>query len=260
MKVFVTTSDWYNPILPGFTYLFNRFWSPEQPVTVLCYTLPDCDVPSNFSLQSLGDPAEFGNDIVEWSPGRRGPYFREPYPTPKWTDSMKRWVECLTDPYFILLQIDYFIHKTVNIRQIELLEKYLGVDDVVKIDLSADRFHAPHRGYADEQGMQIIESDQRALYRSSLQAAIWTREYFAALLKPGRSPWEFEVLGMHEQMNDGRRILGLAQPDFGPVPYLNVYSGGAVNWGELQLLDEGIKAEMFARGWIGPHWNGWVDP
>jgi hypothetical protein len=99
----------------------------------------------------------------------------------------------LPDPYFILLQIDYFIHQPVHVRQIKVLEKYLGVDNVVKIDLSADRFHDLHRPYATEGDMKIIESDQQAQYRSSLQAAIWTRDYFASILTPNRSPWEFEV-------------------------------------------------------------------
>ena len=68
----------------------------------------------------------------------------------------------MPDPYFILLQIDYFIHQPVHVRQIKVLEKYLGVDNVVKIDLSADRFHDLHRPYATEGDMKIIESDQQA--------------------------------------------------------------------------------------------------
>lgn len=260
MRVYVTTSDWYNPILPCFASLFNRFWSPQQQVTVLCYTVPDCKLPFNFSLESLGHPSDFGNDVTEWTPGRRGPDYGELYPTPKWSDSMKCWVDNLPDPHFILLQIDYFIHQPVNVHQIKMLEKYVGVDNVVKIDLSADRFHDLHRPYATEGDMKIIESDQQAQYRSSLQAAIWTRDYFASILKPNRSPWEFEVLGMREQMNNGRRILGVAQADFGPVPYLNAYQRGLVCWPQLRLLDKNIRTEMFARGWIGPRWNGWVEP
>jgi hypothetical protein len=260
MRVFVTTSDWYNPILPCFAYLFNRFWSPQQQVTVLCYTLPDCELPSNFSLESLGQPSDFGNDITEWSPGRRGGDYGESFPTPKWSDSMQRWAGRLSDPHFVLMQIDYFIHQAVNVRQIQILEKYVGVDDVVKIDLSADRFYQPHTLYATEDGMKIIESDQQARYRSSLQAAIWTRDYFVSVLKPNRSPWEFEYVGMHEQMNNGKRILGVARADFGPVPYLNVYDRGEVCWSQLRLLDQSIRAEMFAKDWIGPRWNGWVEP
>lgn len=173
---------------------------------------------------------------------------------------MKAWTDRLTAPDFILMQIDYFIHKQVNIHQLDLLHEYLGSDCVDKIDLSSDRFEFAHRIYADIDGTRIIESDQQAPYRSSLQAAMWTREYFASLLKPNRSPWDFEQQGAKEQLNDNRRILGVAQADFGPVPYLNVYSRGEVCWSQLRLLDDEIKSELFARGCIGPHWNGWVEP
>jgi hypothetical protein len=260
MKVFVTTSDWYNPLLPAFAHLFNRFWPASQEVVVLCYSDPGLPLPPNFSTYSLGDPGEFGNDVTEWSPGRRGRHFQEPYPTPRWTDSLKRWTDHLADEMFILLQIDYFIHEPVNLRQIELLEKYLRLEDVVKIDLSADRFYWPHRRYASEDGFDVIVSDQNAPYRSSLQAAIWKRDYLASVLKPGRSPWDFERAGTGEQMNDGKLILGVAQRERGPVPYLNVYGGGRTNWRQLRLLDKTLLSELFERGMIGPHWNGWEEP
>lgn len=38
------------------------------------------------------------------------------------------------------------------------------------------------------------EISEGAPYRASLQASIWRREYLRSLLKPGESPWDFEVL------------------------------------------------------------------
>lgn len=260
MKVFVTTSDWYNPLVPAFAWLFNRFWSDSQEVVILCYTPPACELPGNFSVHSLGDPTEFGNHQPEWSPGSRGRRFGEPYPTPKWSDSLKRWIDRVEDEVFILLQIDYFIHRNVNHRQIEILQKYLPHPDVVKIDLSADRYHNPHHHFASEDGFEVLVSDQKSRYRSSLQAAIWKRDYLAGLLKPGRSPWDFEKAAMYEQMDDGGLILGVAQPELGPVPYLNVYGGGHTNWEQLSKLDGEILEELREQGMIGPHWNGWADP
>jgi hypothetical protein len=259
LKIFVTTSDWYNPILPCFAHLFNWFWSPDQEVTILCYTVPDIRLPPNFTLESLGDPPAFGNVAPEWSPGTRGPRFGEPYPTPKWTDSLKGWADRLKDPAFILLQIDYFLCRPVNLQQVRRLEEYLKIDNVVKIDLSPDRFHDAHSHFDWLEETEVIVSSQSAQYRSSLQAAIWKRDYFVSLLKPGRSPWDFEVAGMYEQMNDGKLILGLAEPDFGPVPYLNVYRRGQVDWRELGRLNPALLERLMEQGLIGPNWNGWVD-
>lgn len=260
MRVFVTTSDWYNPIIPAFADLFNRFWSPRQEVTILGYTAPVFPIPSNFLFHSLGGPQEFGNDVPEWSPGRRGRHFDELYPTPKWSNSLKQWIDTLPDQHFILLQIDYFLYKPVNTELVKRLECYLGREHVAKIDLSTDRYHSPHTHYGLDGETEIIVSDQDARYRSSLQAAIWQRDYLAAMLKPNRSPWDFERYGMYEHMNDGKLILGVANANDGPVPYLNVYGGGRVNWHQLQKIDPIILAELRERGWLGPHWNGWREP
>jgi hypothetical protein len=260
MRVFVTTSDWYNPIIPAFAELFNRYWSRTQEVTILGYTPPECSFPGNFSFHSLGDPRAFGNDVTEWSHGRRGRHFDEPYPTPRWSDSLKGWIATLPDRWFILLQIDYFIHRPVNVMQIQRLARYLDDENVAKIDLSTDRYHSPHAEYALDGDTRIIVSDQNARYRSSLQAAIWRRDYLDEMLKPNRSPWDFERYGTYEQMNDGRLILGVADAEHGPVPYLNVYGGGRVNWYQLRKIDPTVLGDLEARGWIGPHWNGWTGP
>lgn len=260
MRFFVTTSDWYNPAAAAFAYLFNRYWSPRQEVTMLCYTPPRDPLPENFSIHSLGASDRFGNGIREWMVGRRGRRFGEPYPTPKWTDSMRPFFETLPDPWFVLLQVDYFLHRPVHLSQVEVLERFLERPEVVKIDLNHDRRNHPHRLYCVQDGLRVIVSEQEADYRSSLQAAIWKTDYFLNLLKPGRSPWEFERLGMEEARNDGQLILGLDSDDEGPVAYLNVFGHGMVNWRQLSQLPVQTRNDLEQLGYLGPHWNGWTDP
>jgi hypothetical protein len=77
------------------------------------------------------------------------------------------------------------------------------------------------------------------------------------MLQPGRNPWDFEMRGIEEHMNDGKLIFGLASADDPPVPYLNIYSKGKVNWSKLDRLDAESRDELVGRGWMGPHWNGW---
>jgi hypothetical protein len=257
MKVFVTTSDYYNPLARGFAHLFNRHWSARQQVTLLCYTPPRDPLPSNFQVASLGDGRDFGNDIPEWQPGRRGKHFQELYPTPKWTDSLAPYFDQIREEHFILLQIDYFIHRPVELEKIEMLRRYCEREDVVKIDLSRDRAHFPHTQFATNGGTKIVVSNQDAPFRSSLLPAIWRADYFRRLLKPGRSPWAFEKLGMQECMNDGKLILGVDQPFDGPVPYLNVYYSGKLKWEQLMRMDQRLRSEMVQQGMITPEWSGW---
>jgi hypothetical protein len=253
LKVYVTTSDYYNHLMPGFAYLFNRYWSSNQEVTFLCYTKPSYCLPDNFSMFSLGTSESFGNEGPEWAEdGSRS------NPTPKWTDSLRPIFEHMADEHFILLQIDYFINRPVELDKIDFLRSFLDRRDVAKIDLTLDRTRDLHNLYATHGNIQIIVSDQNAEYRSSLQAAIWRKDYFLRLLKPNRNPWGFELLGMHELKNDGKLILGIKQPYFGPVSYVNLYTRGKVNWNEMNRIEESVREDMFELGLIKDDWNGWA--
>jgi hypothetical protein len=251
LKVYVTTSDYYNHLIPGFAYLFNKYWSPNQEVTFLCYTKPSYSLPDNFSMLSLGPPESFGNEVPEWAESRRA------YPTPKWTDSLRPIFERMADEHFILLQIDYFINRPVELNKIELLKSFLSRRDVAKIDLALDRVRYLHKPYAMHGKTQIIVSDQNADYRSSLQAAIWRTDYFLRLLKPNRSPWDFELMGMYELKNDGKLILGIKQPGVGPVSYVNLYARGKVDRSEMDRIEKSVLADMFELGLIQDNRNGW---
>lgn len=257
LKVYVTTSDYYNHLIPGFAYLFNKYWSANQDATFLCYTKPSYSLPDNFSMVSLGPPERFGNKVPEWTRGRRG-IRGEPYPTPKWTDSLTPIFERMTDEHFILLQVDYFINKPVELDKIEFLRCFLCSREVAKIDLTQDLTRYSHRLYATQAGIQVVVSDQNAEYRSSLQAAIWKRDYFLRLLKPNRSPWDFERIGKDELKNDGKIIIGIRQPNFGPVSYANLYARGKVDWDEMNRIEERVQHEMFELGLIRRDWNGWI--
>lgn len=256
-KVYVTTSDYYNHLIPGFAYLFNKYWSPNQDATFLCYTKPSYSLPDNFSIVSLGPPERFGNEVPEWTEGRRG-MPGESYPTPKWTDSLIPVFERMTDEHFILMQIDYFLNRQVQLDKIEFLKNFLCSREVVKIDLTQDLTRYLHRVYATHGNIQIVISEQQAEYRSSLQAAIWRTDYFLRLLKPNRSPWDFERLGKEELKNDGKLILGLRQPNFGPVSYANLYARGKVDWNQMNRIEERVQHEMFELGLIRDDWNGWI--
>ena len=254
LKVYVTTSDYYNHLIPGFAYLFNGYWSPHQEVTILCYTKPNYSLPDNFSMFSLGPSESFGNRGPEWA-DREG---IRSYPTPKWTESLRPIFEQMTDEHFILLQIDYFLNRFVQLDKIELLRGFLDRSAVVKIDLTLDRARQLHNLYATNGDIQIIVSDQNAAYRSSLQAAIWRKDYFLQLLKPNRDPWAFELIGAEELKNDGKLILGIKQPHAAPVSYANVYTKGKVNWNELHKIEKSVLRDMSELGLIKNDWNGWT--
>jgi hypothetical protein len=256
LNVYVTTSDYYNHLIPGFAYLFNKYWSSNQDATFLCYTIPSYSLPDNFSMVSLGPPERFGNNVREWTKGRRG-VSGESYPTPKWTDSLTPIFQRMTDEHFILMQIDYFINRPVELDKIEFLRGFLSSREVAKIDLTQNLTRYSHKVYPTDRDFQIVIGDQQAEYRSSLQAAIWQRDYFLRLLKPNRSPWDFERIGKEELKNDGKLILGLRQPNLGPVSYANLYARGNLDWAQMNRIEESVQKEMFEMGLMRRDWNGW---
>ena len=65
MKVIVLTSDKYLHALQPFAWLFNKYWSSAQPVTVAGFTPPDFGLPDNFTFHSIGAFADY--PVARWS-------------------------------------------------------------------------------------------------------------------------------------------------------------------------------------------------
>ena len=68
LKVYVTTSNDYLHILKIFSYLFNKFWGPQQQVVIVGFDKhPNFELPENFDFVSVGEqPApwiDFSADI-----------------------------------------------------------------------------------------------------------------------------------------------------------------------------------------------------
>ena len=50
MKIYISTSNKYIHLIKPFQYLFNKFWSDSQPVTILGYEEPTFDLYNNFAI------------------------------------------------------------------------------------------------------------------------------------------------------------------------------------------------------------------
>ena len=204
MRIIVITSDNYRHLMPEFAERFNRYWG-KVDITCLCYQVPPV-LPDNFEIVSLGEQPANGD----------------------WTSGLRGWFESLVDSRFILLLDDYMLTDKVDVGIVDQIMQSVWSDEAplfqcVKFDLTTDRKNFPHE-YC--YGLPcIIESNQDARYRTSLQVAAWDKHYFLKFLVPGRTPWEFELLGEKEAMNDGAVILGTT---CGVVKYENRMLKGKV--------------------------------
>jgi len=192
MKLIITTCDQYMHLVSVCCHRINKFW-PGQDIHVLCFeTMPN--LPKNVTQHSLGKQEDFGN---------------------LWTDPLIPWFDKFEDEYFILMLDDYHITAKPD----PMMDELSWTDTLDKFDLSNDRANFPHISITP----WLIESEQTARYRTSLQAAIWKTSYFRKFLVPGRTIWEFELLGEEEAMNDGGLIMGTRE---GLLKYKNVMLAG----------------------------------
>jgi hypothetical protein len=165
LSVVVLSCDAYADLWPTFFSLFRRHW-PDCPFPVLLGSNHrDSPEPSVETIKIGGDAS--------------------------WADSAHRVVGAVDTPYVLLLLEDFLLRSQVNsaavtarFQELRRLEGgCLRLKPFPKPDLPLARFSA------------IGEIRPGAPYRCSLQAAIWRREIFLELLKPGETAWEMEIFG-----------------------------------------------------------------
>lgn len=226
IPVYILTSNKYIKCLPPFAYLFNKFWSPEQKVTVACYEETPQKLPDNFEVVSLGKQENYS-----------------------WSDGLLKFLELMDDPIFLFSLEDYFLDRRVKVNTINELYNYLeNKEEVKKIDLTNDRLKTPYGPWESWGKIQFVRSSNDALYQMSVAAALWKREYMLEFTKPGENPWEFEKRGSRRVIKAHQEkefhILGTKEH---PFHYINAIGGQGRNthkwdrkkfpnwlWGELQ--------------------------
>tara|TARA_R110001606_G_scaffold38436_1_gene107656 strand:- start:25 stop:708 length:684 start_codon:yes stop_codon:yes gene_type:complete len=175
-----------------FQYLFNKFWSDEQQVTILGYEEPTFELYDNFNFISLGEQTTVQD----------------------WCSDLKSFFETIDDKYFIHAVEDQFIIRPVRQDVLPVLYDLMN-DDVGRIALETAAQTKPHtviqslvESEQPNRETPIIELDQEANYRLSVVYSIWNKEYMLKYLEPNMNPWEFELAGSEKAKNDGYKILG----------------------------------------------------
>lgn len=203
MQVVVLTSNNYVHCLPGFSYLFNKFWDAGQPVQVVRYDVRPPKMPGNFTNFAIGPQDDY-----------------------TWSSGLLKYLTYHQSPLILLMLEDYFIDKPVDKAAIKRLWKMMQDNpEIAKIDLSNDRLKVAHSDYDNG---RLILSDENAVYQTSVQAAIWRVDYLKRFLDPLESPWQFERRGTKRVIKARKagtfagKILGCKVP---PVSYVNAKGG-----------------------------------
>jgi len=181
MKIIVTTSEKYYHLLPVFAYLFQKYWSKEQPVEIVGYSIPKWELPENWTFHSMG----VQGPVSEWS-----------------TDLRRYFTSLHGDQWFIWLMEDCFIKKVGHDR-IKELEKLI-MPEVGRIDLTNDLTNRRCYPYLTSTAEGVFTASRQAPYRQSTQPSIWNKEFLLKYLTDGLDPWQFEK----QDTSDNFTILG----------------------------------------------------
>jgi hypothetical protein len=221
MKIICLTSNEYLNILPGFAYLFNKYY-PGQEVTIVRYEDRPPKLPDNFKNYAIGQQSNYS-----------------------WSGGLKRYLNDISDEFVLLMLEDYYLDKPVDVELIEPTVNLMnGFKEIMKFDLTDDRLKVKHTDY----GNGVIQSDINAPFLASLQAAIWRRDFLLAILNTKDNPWKFEKnkrTKLYLQNNKGV-ILGCVNP---PMSYVNAVGGEGHKPGEYDLkkLPESMIEELKAN-------------
>lgn len=209
-QIIVMTSDKsQNLVLPGFAYLFNKYWSHEQPVTICGFTNPKIGLPKNFIFESIGEFKEF--------------------PANRWSDAFKRVLDNIAEEHFLLLLDDYWLVRDVDIRGMKILFDYAKqFKNVIKMDVTRDRLYADpgkysydFNTYGSAGHLDLIQSDTGKPYHMSLWGGIWSRENLYRVLIPGETAQQIELEGTPRLSSFGNELLVLGTRQ-GPLIHGNI--------------------------------------
>lgn len=233
IRVFVFTSDKYNHALQPFAFLFNRYWSPQQPVIVSGFAAPDFDLPDNFTFFSLGA--------------------QQNYPFGKWSDAV---IDTLAhfpkEDIFCLMLEDYWLIQPVRQDVIAMAEGYMRqYRNTIKFDLCAERrYAAGSTHFADLADIALVRSDPHSPYHFSLLTGLWNRDALLSVLPRNWSPHEVELSGTpHLAARTEYQVIGTVTDPW-PLKHTLVFRSGDPTKLLLNEIAEQDLSDLRMRGYL----------
>lgn len=186
MKKYLITCDNYLSLLKGNFYFFNKYWSAEEEVIVLCYKKPDFYLPDNFKIHSLGNQSDYGKF---------------------WTNALIPFFKKVEEDYFLILLDDLFLCRSVDVGALNKLEELIAQGKAHKACLAKP---APKNSIRKELLDDIVEFNNSGSLdqRTTIMQAIWNKEHFFKYLKPNFNIWNFEQNNVGQAYNEKAVVIG----------------------------------------------------
>ena len=233
MQVICLTSNLYAHMVAPFAYLFRKFWSETLPVTIVRYDVRAPRVGGNFDQTSVGLQKDY-----------------------TWSSGLHSWLANHGPDIFILMLEDYWLSEYVKQADVDLAWTYLVEHPQVgKIDLSRDLLKREHQSYTTVDDMHLIEAGVDTQFQTSIQAAIWRRDFLLRWLKMDENAWQFEKSGTRRlkqarQAGDCDKLILGVRPTV--LRYINACGGEGLYPGEYdhRKIPGWMWQELMAEGLV----------
>ena len=227
LHVAVLTSNDYIGMLPGFEYLFDKYW-PGQAAEIVRYEVKPPKLYPQFSNFAIGPQSEY-----------------------TWSGGLARYLDCTAHDRVVLLLEDYYLTRPVDAAAVRRAWDLLGSSpELAKVDLSGDLQKREYAQYAPG----FVQAHASARFQASLQAAVWRVSSLRAILSPDETPWQFEKHGTRRLITlrkDGGAgtVAGLERP---ALDYINACGGEGHNPGQYdrRKFSPELWAELSGRGLV----------
>lgn len=200
IKIILPTCNKYIHLTQGLLYTLEKFWPDHPPVTILGYNSPNYQLNSNSHFISLGNqtgPNDWSNDLI------------------KFFNNFK-------DDFFINIIDDTLMTRNTDVDQIKYLFNLTkNNSNIGKSFLHGSLISFNSFTEMKDHPYDLVSINQNSQYRSSIQSAIWRRDYFLKCLKPNLTPWSFELQHIK---NDGFNIISTKSNH--PTMYSHLYRNG----------------------------------
>lgn len=230
-QIVVTTSDKSNWTLQTFAYLFNTYYSSGQNVHIICESIPEFKLSSNFILHQA-----------------RVHGIKSGWPRQQWTNGLISYLESIKEQYVLIMLDDYWINRTVDIRGIGTLHEYMTLNkNVLRIDLTGDRLYAQGVEDVEAYGHYDLITAHGSQYQMSLMPGLWNKKLLLEILQPNWTPWEVELSGT-SLVNDRPELIVLGTRQW-PLRIVNALRDSHDNVDTSGINSDHLK-HLTSKGWI----------
>jgi len=236
-SILVNSTDSFEDCWQPFFKLFSKYWTDYRGKIFLNTETKDFTY-NDLDIISVKNNIDLPRNKITWS------------------QCLIKALELIESDVILYLQEDYFLHDKVDYKLIEKFSELMQNNNIDCIHLTDQATSGPFTPTDNE---LLWETDQKAPYRISMQAALWKKNILKKYLNKDENAWQFELNGTKRSHKNNDRFLCvnksiIIKDENEIIPY--IFTGiikGKWNLEAVKLFEKnGIETDFSKRGFHDP--------